>query len=137
MADDGPKVYCGGCHCGHVAYELDGPIDGRVSQCNCSICRKKAYLHWIIPRARFHLLTAWEDLATYTFNTHAAKHYFCPRCGVASFYIARSNPDQIDVNLRCVDGLEPASLKVEQFDGRNWEESIAAFRHGENNIKRR
>ncbi|MGH8012751.1 MAG: GFA family protein [Candidatus Binataceae bacterium] len=128
MMDDGPIVYRGGCHCGRVAYEVDGPIDGRVIQCNCSICRKKAYLHGIISRERFHLLTPWDDLATYTFNTHTAKHYFCPRCGVASFYIARSNPDQIDVNLRCVDGIELPSLRVELFDGRNWGKAIAAFR---------
>jgi len=113
-------TYRGGCHCGRVAYEVSGPIE-RVSECNCSICSKKGYLHWIVARERFRLLTPWEDLATYTFNTHTAKHHFCPRCGVASFYIARSDPDKIDVNLRCVEGVDPATLQVVPFDGRNWE----------------
>jgi hypothetical protein len=117
-------VYRGGCHCGRVAYEVAGPVDGPVLECNCSICSKKAYIHWIVPRERFRLLTSWADLATYTFNTHTAKHHFCPKCGVAPFYIARSDPDKIDVNLRCVEGLEPRSLVIEQFDGRHWETAI-------------
>src|ERR1700730_2373705 len=69
------QIYRGGCHCGRIAYEVLGPLDGRISECNCSICTKKAYVHWIIPQERFRLLTPWEDLATYTFNTHAAKHH--------------------------------------------------------------
>ena len=117
-------IYRGGCHCGRIAYEVLGPIDGRVSECNCSICTKKAYVHWIIPRERFRLLTPWEDLATYTFNTHTAKHHFCPRCGVAPFYIARSDPSKIDVNLRCVEGVDLASFEIHHFDGRNWETTM-------------
>jgi hypothetical protein len=117
--------YRGGCHCGVVAYEVEGPIE-HIEECNCSICAKKAYLHWIVPRERFRLLTPWEELALYTFNTHTAKHYFCPRCGVASFYIARSAPDKIDVNLRCVEGIDLAAVPIEKFDGRNWETAHAA-----------
>ena len=121
---DDRAVYRGGCHCGRIAYEVIGPIDGRVSECNCSICTKKAYVHWIIPLQRFRLLTPWEALATYTFNTHAAKHHFCPRCGVAPFYIARSDPDKIDVNLRCVEGVDLAAFEIQHFDGRSWETAM-------------
>ncbi len=117
----------GGCHCGRVAYEVDGRPD-RVSECNCSICTKKGYLHWIVPRENFRLLTPMENLATYTFNTRTAKHHFCPVCGVASFYIARSDPDKIDVNARCLDGIELAKLEIDRFDGRNWEEAIVSYR---------
>jgi hypothetical protein len=119
-------TYRGGCHCRGVAYEVDGPIE-RVSECNCSICTQKSYLHWIVARERFRLLTPWEGLATYTFNTHTAKHHFCPRCGVAPFYIARSDPDKIDVNLRCVEGIDLRAIRPVRFDGRNWEAAQAAF----------
>ena len=115
-------TYRGGCHCGRVAYEVDGNLE-RVSQCNCSICTKKAYLHWIVPRAQFRLLTPEAQLATYTFNTGVAKHHFCPVCGVASFYIPRSDPDKVDVNARCLDGVDVSRLQVSSFDGRNWEEA--------------
>ncbi|HVC44169.1 MAG TPA: GFA family protein [Candidatus Binataceae bacterium] len=115
----------GGCHCGRIAYEVAGrPL--RVTQCNCSICTKKGYLHWIVPRADFRLLTPIADLLTYTFNTHAAKHHFCPRCGVAPFYIARSDPDKIDVNVRCLEDVDPAEIEIVPFDGRNWEAAFAA-----------
>jgi len=116
-------VYRGGCHCGRVAYEVSGPIE-RISQCNCSICTKKGYLHWIVSRERFRLLTPPSQLATYRFNSGVAKHHFCPVCGVASFYVPRSDPDRIDVNVRCVEGVELAELEVVPFDGRNWEQSM-------------
>ncbi len=116
-------VYRGGCHCGRVRYEVSGPME-RVSQCNCSICTKKGYLHWIVSRERFRLLTPLSELATYVFNTGLAKHHFCPVCGVASFYVPRSDPERIDVNVRCVEGVELEGLVPVPFDGRNWEESI-------------
>jgi hypothetical protein len=126
---DTPSRMRGGCHCGRVAYEVEGTPD-RISQCNCSICTKKAYLHWIVERDKFRLLTPWEDLATYTFNTGTAKHHFCPQCGVASFYIARSDPGKIDINVRCVEGLDLTSIALETFDGRNWEAAQAAHQKG-------
>ena len=118
-----PKTYRGGCHCGGVAYEVTGVIED-VSECNCSICTKKAYVHWIVPRQSFRMLTPAGNLATYRFNTGAAKHHFCPTCGVASFYIARSDPDKIDVNVRCLEGVELSKLKLRKFDGRNWESAL-------------
>jgi hypothetical protein len=117
-------VYRGGCHCGQVAFEVRGKLES-VSECNCSICTKKGYLHWIVPRDAFQLLTPESNLATYKFNTGVARHHFCPACGVASFYIPRSDPDKIDVNARCLEGVDVGTLRINRFDGRNWE---AAFR---------
>lgn len=116
-------TYRGGCHCGQVAFEVAGELE-RVSECNCSICTKKAYLHWIVPRDAFQLLTPESNLATYTFNTGIARHHFCPQCGVASFYIPRSDPDKIDVNARCIEGVDVTRLQVEKFDGRNWDNAF-------------
>jgi hypothetical protein len=117
----------GGCHCGRVRFEVQGAPD-EVSECNCSVCTRKAYLHWIVPRAAFQLVAGQDDLATYRFNTGVAQHHFCRHCGVASFYVPRSNPDSIDVNARCLDGVDPAALPRRSFDGRNWEASIDQFR---------
>src|SRR3984893_5342771 len=126
------RTYQGGCHCGRVAFEVTGALE-KAEQCNCSICTKKGYLHWIVPRESFQLLTPAENLSTYTFNTGVAQHHFCPNCGVAAFYIPRSDPDKIDVNARCLDGVELAGLKVDRFDGRNWEAAIGGYlkAHGE------
>jgi hypothetical protein len=120
-------ICTGGCHCGRVRYEVQG-TPGEVSECNCSICTRKGYLHWIVPRASFRLLAGEGDLTTYRFNTGVAQHHFCRHCGVASFYVPRSNPDCIDVNARCLDEVDQAALTRRSFDGRNWEASAEEFR---------
>ena len=117
------KTYQGGCHCGGVKFELKAMIDKAVL-CNCSICYKKGFLHFFVNQDSFKLLTPKENLSLYQFNTKQAKHFFCKSCGVQSYYIPRSHPDQVDVNLRCVDGVELSSLPHIDFDGANWESSI-------------
>lgn len=119
--------YSGGCHCGDVRFEIDAELEG-VLECNCSICTKKGFFHLIVPPERFFLLTPEENLATYTFGTHTAKHRFCKRCGISPFYTPRSHPDQIDVNVRCLDDVDLSSLKVTPFDGRRWEENVSNIR---------
>lgn len=116
--------YRGGCHCGRIAYEVQGELC-QVSECNCSVCSKKAYLHWIVAPEQFRLLTARERLATYSFNTGTARHHFCPVCGVGPFYIPRSDPDKVDVNVRCLADVDLAKLDIRPFDGRNWEQAQA------------
>lgn len=117
----------GGCHCGRIAFEVQGRPE-MVIECNCSICTKKGYLHWIVERERFHLLTPASNLATYRFFTSVARHHFCANCGVAPFYIPRSDPDKFDVNVRCIDGVDLTQLAVYHFDGRNWEAAIVNYR---------
>jgi hypothetical protein len=113
----------GGCHCGRVRFRVTADLD-RVTECNCSMCTKKGFLHLIVPPERFELLSGRDDLSTYEFNTRVAKHHFCKHCGVHSFYVPRSDPDKIDVNVRCLDGVDPAKITVAPFDGRHWEASI-------------
>ncbi len=115
--------YQGGCHCGAVAFEVEGELS-EVIECNCSICTRKAYLHWIVPPQSFRLLSGAHDLVTYTFNSGVARHFFCARCGVAPYYVPRSNPDKIDVNVRCLEEVDLSALSVRQFDGRNWERAM-------------
>ena len=120
--------YAGSCHCGAVAFEVDAPSPLVVQDCNCSICTKAGFLHLIVPRSRFRLLRGGESLATYTFNTGVAKHTFCKTCGIKPFYIPRSNPDGVDVNVNCLDPV-PKEMVVEPFDGRDWEANGPALAH--------
>ena len=117
----GPRWHAGSCHCGRVRFEVRMAPDAALLDCNCSMCRRSAYLHLIVGAADFRLLAGAEDLTEYTFGTGVAKHRFCRRCGVASFYEPRSDPDKIDVNLRCVEGAPLASVEIREFDGRDWE----------------
>ena len=117
-------MHTGGCHCGAVQFQVQAPVDLDVTECNCSICSKSGYLHLIVSRQDFHLLTGEQSLSTYTFDTHEARHLFCRTCGIKSFYIPRSHPDGVSVNLRCLDSGTVKSVNVQQFDGRNWEQNI-------------
>ena len=65
-----------------------------------------------------------DDLTTYRFNTGTAKHTFCKHCGVHPFYVPRSDPDKIDVNVRCLDGVDVATIPIKTFDGQNWEAAM-------------
>ena len=122
------KVYSGGCHCGVVRFETELPDSIEVEDCNCSICRKSGYLHVIVPHKQFRLLTGEDDLTTYTFNSGVAKHRFCCHCGIKSFYIPRSNPDGIDINLNCLDSVPPG-ISIEKFDGQHWEQHAHTLAH--------
>ncbi len=119
----------GGCHCGRVRFEVRAPAAIEALDCNCSLCNKAGFLHLIVPRERFTLLSGEEALTTYTFNTGVAKHRFCSVCGIKGFYVPRSNPDGIDVNVRCIDPGTITKLTVAPFDGRNREASAGAIAH--------
>jgi hypothetical protein len=86
--------------------------------------------HWhlIVPKSRFRLLRGEHGLSTYTFNSGVAQHYFCKVCGIKPFYIPRSNPDGVDVNVRCL-SPRPASIRFEPFDGANWERHAHELAH--------
>jgi len=130
IASDSPLItHRGGCHCGRVRFEVEAPAELEVTLCNCSICSMTAYLHLIVPASRFHLVQGEENLATYTFNTGVAQHRFCTHCGVKSFYIPRSNPDGVSINVRCLDPETIALVRITDFDGRNWEEHADDLKH--------
>jgi hypothetical protein len=120
--------YTGSCHCKAVTFEIEVPARVEVEDCNCSICNKAGFLHLIIPLCDFKLLTGKDALSTYTFNTGIAKHTFCKHCGIKPFYTPRSNPDGIDINLRCLD-TQPLDVTIQAFDGRHWEDNAAALAH--------
>lgn len=121
-------IYPGGCHCGQVRFEVEAPQSVEVEDCNCSICSKSGYLHLIVPKSRFRLTEGEAMLTEYRFNSGVAAHYFCSHCGVKPYYIPRSNPDGVDVNLRCLDQA-PAQVTVVAFDGQNWEQNAASLAH--------
>lgn len=118
----------GGCHCGAVRFSVEVPPMPEVEDCNCSICRMSGFLHLIVPKRTFTLLRGEDALTTYTFNTGVAKHLFCRICGIKPFYIPRSNPDGVDVNVRCLD-ITPDGLRIVPFDGRDWEAHAHALAH--------
>lgn len=121
----------GGCHCGMVRFAVLAPDVIEVKECNCSICCRTGYLHLIVGKERFRLLSGEDKLTTYRFNTGIAKHHFCSLCGIKSFYVPRSKPDGFSVNVRCLDDGQVTISRVTLFDGQHWEEQMAALAEAE------
>uniref|UniRef100_A0A061RZ12 Centromere protein v-like n=1 Tax=Tetraselmis sp. GSL018 TaxID=582737 RepID=A0A061RZ12_9CHLO len=115
----------GGCHCGAVRYEVEGPSHIIAWDCNCTICRMKGNTYLIVPASKFRLHQGQHSLSLYQFGTRKAKHYFCSTCGVDSFYVPRSNPDGVAVAINCLDKGTVKSVTVKSFDGENWDSAFA------------
>jgi hypothetical protein len=112
--------YKGSCHCGQIAFEVEGKIT-EVIDCNCSMCSRKGTLMWFVSRDKLHLLTPEEDLATYMFGEHTIRHHFCPKCGIHPFGESTdpSGNRMAAINVRCLEVLDFSSLPVNPFDGRS------------------
>ncbi|MEO8005473.1 MAG: GFA family protein [Betaproteobacteria bacterium] len=113
-------LYKGSCHCGQVAFEVDGMLGGATA-CNCSMCQRKGSLMWFVPRESLTLLTPDDIASTYTFNTHVIKHRFCPSCGVHLFGegVDPEGNAIAAVNIRCLEDIELEHIPVSHYDGRN------------------
>lgn len=103
-----PVTLAGQCHCGAVRFEVtlsEGLSSAR--RCNCSLCAKRGAVAVTAQRDGLKLLAGKDRLATYRFNTWVAEHHFCTTCGIYTHHRRRSNPDQLGVNVACLDGLSP------------------------------
>ena len=112
--------YTGSCHCGRVAFDVEGEIQSAMA-CNCSICARKGVLMWFVPREELRLRTPDDAAATYTFNKHVIQHRFCAACGIHPYGEASdpSGTRMAAINLRCIDGLDLDAIPVQHFDGRS------------------
>ncbi len=79
---------------------------------------KKSIIMKSIPREAFVLGSSSDFLGEYVWNKKIAKHYFCNECGVYTHHIRRRDPEQISVNLMCVDDiLIPENTVINLIDG--------------------
>ena len=75
-------------------------------------------VHLIIPKSRFSLVKGRNSLTEYRFGSHVARHLFCGVCGIKSFYIPRSNPDGVSINMRCVTSRHLKTLSLNRLRAR-------------------
>jgi hypothetical protein len=111
--------YQGSCHCGRIAFEVEGTIEQALA-CNCSICQRKGSLLWFVPRSQLKLSTPEGNASTYSFNKHNIKHRFCPVCGMHP-YGEGTDPrgnHTAAVNIRCLEDIDLDAIPVTHFDGR-------------------
>jgi hypothetical protein len=111
--------YQGSCHCGGMAFDVEGELAG-VMACNCSICQRKGSLMWFVPRSALTLKTPESATRVYEFNKHVIKHRFCPVCGIHPYGEGTDPKGQAvaAVNVRCLEGVDLDKLPVTHFNGR-------------------
>jgi hypothetical protein len=111
----------GRCHCGQVEFEITLPNGfENLSRCNCSMCARRGAVVTTIESSTFSITQGENILSVYQFNTKTAEHYFCSICGIYTHHKKRSNPKQYDVNVACIEGVNPFELgNIETTDGLN------------------
>ena len=129
MNEPGPTiVHRASCHCGAVSFEVDALSQLNVIECNCRICVRSGFLHLLVAKLQFRLLSGAAVLRPYRFNTGVAEHLFCRVCGVKPFYVPRSHPDGYSINVRCLDPMTIGGQTRAPFEGKNWELNIEQIR---------
>ncbi|WP_129790853.1 GFA family protein [Sphingosinicella sp. CPCC 101087] len=110
--------FTGSCHCGKLSYSVEEDVPTKALACNCSICHRRGALHHFTTPDKFTLRGSPEDIADYRWNKKAINFEFCRTCGCAPFAhgIGPSGP-AIEINLRCVDGIDLDELEISHFDG--------------------
>ena len=113
-------MHTGSCHCGAVAFRVEGRID-RVIECNCSYCSRKGLLLWFAPREALQVERGESSMTEYRFNRHVIQHLFCPTCGCQPFGlgVAPDGAAMAAINVRCVDDVDLATLERVPFNGRS------------------
>lgn len=109
----------GSCHCGRIAFELEGDVTEAID-CNCSMCRRRGSLLAFFPREALTLKTPESDYETYLFNREHIAHHFCAKCGIAPFSDGvhpKTGAKLAAVNVRCLPDVDLAQLKITQVDG--------------------
>ena len=115
------KTYQGGCHCGAVRYEAELDLSGMLIVCNCSHCEKMGFILAFTPLEKFRLVSGENALTEYRFYKHQIAHRFCSVCGAQAFAqgVMPDGAEVTAINVRCIDGIDLASLEPQQFDGRS------------------
>jgi hypothetical protein len=98
----------GACHCGGVRFtvKLAEGLD-KPRRCNCSMCRMRGGVVVTALHGDLEVTAGRDLLKLYQFNTMKAEHYFCSQCGIYTHHRRRSNPDQLSVNVACLEGVSP------------------------------
>lgn len=115
------QKYTGGCHCGAVRYEVKVDL-AKTMTCNCSYCEKKGFILAFVPKENFVLMAGEDNMSEYRFNTKKIAHLFCKTCGTQSFGRGKdgSGKETIMINVRCLEGIDLASLHPSLVDGKSF-----------------
>jgi len=102
----------GSCHCGGVKFDVPKNIEfSSARRCNCSLCRRRWAVMVSCPLDDLYIHEGHELLTLYQWNTNAARHYFCKKCGIYTFHQRRTDPSVFGVNIACFDSINLDDFK--------------------------
>ena len=106
----------GTCQCGAVRFEIETDFP-ELTMCDRSICKKKNALMVKVHESKFRLLAGEASLTEYQFHTKTARHFFCKVCGIYPFHRKRVAPDNLGVNVHCLEGANLEGVPVRKAVG--------------------
>ncbi len=118
---DNSMSYKTSCHCGAVTIEMQRPIR-KMTQCNCSICRRYGALWAYQQRKAVRVIAAKGALKAYTWGKGELEFFHCSKCGCTMHYERSERradgSDMSAVNMRNIDDPSRISnLPIRLFDG--------------------
>ncbi len=103
------------------------PNASNLLRCNCSMCARRGVPLLQVAHDALQVVQGQGELSTYSFGTHMALHMFCKRCGVYTHHQPRSSVDHWNVNVCCLDEVDPATLgQIPWLDARHQHPNEAA-----------
>ena len=116
----------GRCHCGNIAFALDGFADSAAivaRACTCTFCTRHGAAWTSSPAGVLRVAIADAARATtYAFGTSTAAFHVCTRCGGVPLVTSEIGGDRFAVvNVRHFETIDPATLAIAPatLDGEN------------------
>ncbi|GAP82470.1 putative glutathione-dependent formaldehyde-activating enzyme [Rosellinia necatrix] len=111
------KTYRGNCHCAAFVYEITLPEIKQASECNCSICYKKAAI-WVFPKPSDVKYVKGDPskLTSYTFHEKKFTHKHCPTCGVSLSVVGHLTPPKPGEDKEPENGFNIRTFQHGQVD---------------------
>ncbi len=106
------------CHCGAVRIELDAP-PARLTECNCSICRRLGALWAYYTRDQVRFVMAADATHAYAHGDRTLAFHHCRTCGCTTHWasLRPENPDRVGINARLFPPEDRTGIPVRHFDG--------------------
>lgn len=109
MAEIEYGILTGGCACGAVRFEINGPVRPVIG-CHCETCRKTSGHYWAATQTYWDDLRLAEDRGLKWFMSSGfARRGFCTECGSSLFY-RRNDAGRVSIAAGSLDSPTGLSL---------------------------
>lgn len=109
MSDFEYAILTGGCICGAVRFETNGPMRPVIA-CHCETCRKTSGHYWAATQTYGDNLHLTEDRGLKWFKSSTfARRGFCSECGSSLFY-RQDDVDLVSISAGAIEAPTGLSL---------------------------